>query len=98
MVYAINFADKTVNPIAGISNLGSIINVLTPILMVGAGLVFLVMLVIGAFTWITSGGTPENMKKAQGILTSAAIGLVIVLCSYLIVKLLGYVFNIEMII
>lgn len=95
-MYALNLADKNVNPIAQISTFGDVLNVLIPILMVVVGLLFFFMLIAGAFSWLTSGGNPEKLKKAQATLTSAFIGLIIVLCSYLIIKLIGYAFNIQM--
>lgn len=95
-VYALNIADKTKNPLARIGDIGTLLNVLIPLMMVGAGLIFLVMLLAGAFTFLTSGGNPENLKKAQGTLFAAVLGLFVVIISYLVVKLLGFFFNITL--
>jgi hypothetical protein len=50
--------------------------------------VFLAVLfiVIGGYMWMTSSGEPERVKKAQGTLTWAIIGLIFVLLVYLILN------------
>lgn len=48
------------------------------------GAVFFVLIVYGGFTWMTARGNKEDVTKAQGIITSAAIGLAVVLASYAI--------------
>lgn len=96
MVYAMNFADSGVNPLAKVSSLGSLINLAIPIITIVAALIFLFMLISGAFKYITAGDSPEQVKKAQSTFITAIIGLVIVVCAYLIVKLLGYIFKVDM--
>lgn len=48
------------------------------------GIVFVVLLVYGGFTWMTAQGSEDKIKKAKGIITSAVIGLVVVFASYAI--------------
>ena len=55
-------------------------------------LVLFIMLIIGAFTYLTSFGNPEKVKKAQGIIRWAITGLVIFLLSYLILKIIDVLF------
>lgn len=43
----------------------------------------------GAFDWITSSGQPEQIKKAQGKITQALIGLMIIFASLTIFVVLG---------
>ena len=47
--------------------------------LVGIG--FFIMLLWGGFTWMTSAGNPEKVKKATSILTAAVIGIVIILAA-----------------
>jgi len=42
------------------------------------GVVFLIMIIYGGYTWMTAGGNEEKVKKGKGILTTAVIGLTIV--------------------
>jgi len=46
------------------------------------GVVFLVLMVYAGYLWMTARGEEETIKKAQKIIISSIIGLVIVLASY----------------
>lgn len=50
------------------------------------GVVALILVIYGGFLWMTAGGSEEKIKKAKELLKDAAIGLVIILLSYLIVN------------
>ncbi|PIZ43880.1 hypothetical protein COY33_00665 [candidate division WWE3 bacterium CG_4_10_14_0_2_um_filter_42_7] len=81
------------NPATGITNLqdlfGTILNVL---LYVGVG-VCLIFLIMGGITYATSGGDPKAADKAKGSITSAIIGLLVIVGFRVIIgiilKLLG---------
>lgn len=51
-----------------------------------AGLVCVVFIIIGGYTWIASAGDPSKVQKAQGTLTWAIIGLIFVLVAALIIS------------
>lgn len=42
------------------------------------GLVALIFLLLGALSWITSGGDKENISKAQSKITSAIVGVILI--------------------
>ena len=46
----------------------------------------LVMIIFGGFTWMTAAGNEERIKKAKAILTSAIIGLVIIMLSWALIS------------
>ncbi len=48
-------------------------------------LVALVMIMLGGFMWMTAAGNEERVKKAKTILTSAIIGMVIIMLSWALV-------------
>lgn len=50
------------------------------------GSITLLMFIYGGIMFLISGGSSEKVTKAKGILTAAAIGLIIVFASYLIIK------------
>jgi len=54
--------------------------------------VLFIMLVVGAFHYLTSLGNPEKLKKAQGTLRYAIIGLVIFMSAFLILKVIDTLF------
>lgn len=80
---------------AKFGDIASILNLIIPLLTLFGGLMFLAMLIFAAFTFMTAGGNAEKTKKAQGIITFAIIGLIVVISAYMIVKLVGVVFNIN---
>lgn len=65
------------------------------ILSIASALVIVVLFIMfinGAFHYLTSLGNPEKLKKAQGTLKYAVIGLVIFLVSFLILKIIDTLF------
>ena len=54
-----------------------------------SGLAAFLMLVWGGFTWLTSAGSPTKILDAKDKITSAVLGLVIILSSYLILKVIN---------
>ena len=55
------------------------------ILLPIAGLVAVLFIIIGGFQYITSRGNEEQAETGKKTLTNAIIGLVIVICAYVIV-------------
>ncbi len=95
MVYALDISNPAENPIAKFSAFSTILNVIVPLLTTVAAFVFLAMFFIGAFTIITAAGNPERIKQAQKTITFAVIGLVIIIASFLIVRLIATILNIN---
>jgi len=58
----------------------NIINTLLGLL----GLIALVMILIGGFKWMTSGGNEEKVGEAKKLLGAGVIGLIIILAAYAI--------------
>ena len=56
------------------------------------------MFILGGLSWITSSGEREKVEKAKKQMTSAAIGLIIVVASYSIAFIIGTVLLIMLII
>lgn len=93
MVYAIEINSDTF-PAAKFGDFASILNLIVPNLILGAGIIFFIMLLIGGFMYMQSSGNPENIKKAQALLRSSIIGLIIVFISFLLVKLISSMLNV----
>jgi hypothetical protein len=53
-----------------------------------SGVVLFVMLISGGFTFLFAGGDPKAAQKAQGTITSAIIGLVIIAAAFLILRVI----------
>ena len=54
-----------------------------------AGIALFIMLVVGSFRFLTSGGDPKRTETAQKTKTSAILGLVLIIGSYLILRLIA---------
>jgi len=77
------------------TTIGDIISDLLPYIFVLAGLGLFVYLIIGGFELLTSGGDPGKVKSAQGKITGAVIGFVIIFISYWLVRILEIVLGIS---
>jgi len=65
------------------------------ILYVASGfiiLVLFVMFLVGSFNYLTSFGSPEKIKKAQGTLKMALVGFLVFVGSYLILRIIDVLF------
>ena len=59
-------------------------NVIKAILGI-VGSLALAMFILGGFTWVTSAGNDEKVKKGKEMITWAALGLVVIFLSYALV-------------
>jgi len=50
------------------------------------GVALFIMLVIGGFGFLVSGGDQKKLEKARGTLTAAVTGVVIIVVAYLILR------------
>ena len=62
-------------------------NVVTVVLSV-AGIAFFVMLIVGGFKYMSTGGDQQKTQAARQTLTYAVIGLVVIISAFLILKLI----------
>jgi len=84
------------DPLKGkFTTIGSIITQLLNFVFPLAGLILFIMLIIGGFELLTSTGNPEAIKKAQGRITSALIGFVIIFVAYWLVQILQSIFGLS---
>lgn len=74
--------------IATISDLATIFTNLVRAILGFAGITLFVLLLVGGFKYITSGGDPKAVEGAQKTLTYAIGGLIVLLLSYLVLVLI----------
>jgi hypothetical protein len=89
--------DKTAEVVTGIkgdyqagdnyfpTKIGQIIGVLLSFV----GTIFFILIIYGGFLWMTARGNEQDVTKAKDLITSAIIGLVIVLAAYVITTYIG---------
>lgn len=90
--FAINLcpANSGLNNIPGCggpTNVETIIVFAINVLLFVALVIALIFLIIGGIRWIVSGGDKEGTAKAKGTVTSALIGLVVVLLAWVLINL-----------
>ncbi len=76
-------------PEGGYSDLGLFVTNILTLAFGLAILVVLVMLVWGAFEWITSGGDKEAVGKARNRIINALIGLAVLAIAYALTRVAG---------
>lgn len=79
----------------GISFFQKLIPALVNILLVGGVVIFFFILITGAIQWIFSGGDKQAVQNARGRITSALVGLVIMLSVFAIIKMVESFFGIS---
>ena len=89
-------ADQRVDPsVTPFVSLGKLLSNAIQILIFVAGLFFFIMLIIGGLQWILSGGDKAGAQAARDRITSAFIGLVIVVAAFAITIVVSQVFGIN---
>ena len=54
------------------------------------GIIFMILIIYSGFTWMTSQGVEEKVKKAQKSFTRASIGLAIIFFAYVITSFVAF--------
>jgi hypothetical protein len=79
------FGGRAIGSLFG--NLGDFVTLLIRAVFAGVGLIFLAYFLLGGFKYITSAGDPKAAKAARDTLTNAALGLIIVIGSVFVVRI-----------
>lgn len=75
--------------------IGQIVNDILPYIFAAAGIALLIYLILGGLQMMTSRGDPKSMQAAQGKITNAVIGFILVFLAFTIVQLVGQLFGLE---
>lgn len=73
---------------AKISEVGCVLASIISVVLGFVGIVLFVMLVIGGFKWLTSGGDPKGIEGAKATITNAIVGLLVIIFAYIILKII----------
>ncbi len=82
------------SPVPKFTNLGGVISEFLKYLFPLAGLLLFAYLIMGGFSYLTSGGDPKATEQAKSKVTNAIVGFIILVVSYWIVQIFGYMFGI----
>lgn len=80
-------------PLSGITTLADLVNKVTSFIIPVAAIILLFVLIWGGYDFMMSGGAPEKVKGAQAKITTGIIGFVLLICSFIIVKLIALIFG-----
>lgn len=81
-------AEITISPPPqGYKDIGDFVTNLVTIAFIVGVLVVLVMLIIGAYEWIVSGGDKEAVAKARNRIINALIGIAVLAVAFALAKL-----------
>lgn len=83
--------------LSGNPDIISIIQAIIKFILLVAFVLAFVMLLIGGIRWIVAGGDEKAVSGARNTITAALIGLVIVLVSFALIKLVEIFFNVTII-
>ncbi|MCX6778949.1 MAG: pilin, partial [Candidatus Magasanikbacteria bacterium] len=78
-----------INPLSGTTVPGFLGNIIGAVLGV-VGSLALILFIYAGFQWMTARGNPEQVKSATKTMMWAALGLLMIFSSYMIVK---FIFN-----
>lgn len=67
------------------TSLGEMIAMIIRIVLGFLGIIFVILIILAGFKYMTAGGNDEKVKEAVSQIRNATIGLLIILCSYAIV-------------
>lgn len=83
--------------IGQITSIVKVVRAAIQFILVVAFVLAFIFLLIGGIRWITAGGDEKAVAGARGMITAALIGLVIVLVSYAIIRLVEIFFGFNII-
>ncbi len=76
-----------------IKDLGQLLSILMQTALIIAGLGFFVYLLFGGVRWLSSGGDPKGTQSARDSITTALVGLIIIVSAYGVIRIVEAVFG-----
>lgn len=74
--------------VATLRGLEAIFSNMVSVILGLAGIVLFLLLVIGGFRYITSGGDPKKVEQARNTLTYAIAGILVIALSFLVLRII----------
>lgn len=72
-----------------------LLSTLVTILLIGGGVIFVFMLILGGIQWITAGGDSKAVESATGRIRTALIGIVLLFSAFAVVTLVESIFQVS---
>ena len=87
-MYLAQYSNPGGDKAASLKDLEVVFGNLITVIMALVGIILFILLVSGGFRYLTAGGDPKAVEAAQKTLTYAIIGVVVVACAFLILRLI----------
>jgi len=78
-----------------IQKLGDLISRMLTFIIPLSGIVLLFVLIWGGYDYMMSQGNPEKVKTAQAKITTGIIGFILLISSYLVVRVIAGIFGLS---
>jgi len=92
----LNISGQSIEGPLKFNNLGEVVSrVINVFLIPIAGIILLLIFIFAGYDFITSQGNPEKIKSAQAKMTSGIIGLVLLVLSFLVVRVVELIFGVK---
>ncbi len=83
-----------IGPIEGITSLTDLVTVMTNFLYPFAAVILLLVLIWGGYDFLMSRGDADKVNSGKAKMTAGIIGFVLLMLSYLIARVLGFIFGV----
>lgn len=80
-------------PLENINTVGDLVSIVLDFLIPLAAVILFFVLVWGGYDFLLSRGDPEKVKNAQAKITAGLIGFVLLVVSFMVVKLIAFIFK-----
>lgn len=91
-VLADDYSVPIVNVGFKIPEFGDVLTFLIRTFFIIGGIIAMLYLLLGAFSWITSGGNKENVDKAREKITNALVGVILIFVVLAVVTVVEQIF------
>jgi len=81
-------------PLVGITSLTDVVRVITSFAYPFAAVILLLVVIWGGYDFLASGGDPEKVKSGQAKISAGVIGFALLMVSYLLAKVIGFIFGV----
>lgn len=78
-----------IEDVATIQGIMCLIGNVLSVALTAIGITGFIMMVVGSIRWIMAGSNAQNVDKARSTMTYAVVGLVLALCSFMIIKIIA---------
>ena len=94
MILAFEINQNNFSP-AKFSSISSLMRLILPLLMLAAALFFLIVLLQAAFRILTAGDNKEIIEKTKKTIMFAILGLVLIISSFFLVRIIGLILKVN---